>query len=122
MAENECFPDPEGMSDEEKIMLIEQLHTAHHEGMEANSDLINAIAGLAWSMKLMADAAREDNNFRNRKQALGLLIMKLDMLSQFTFQSVGVTSKDLAEAEAFGSIVEDLADDPTLQFPEGEER
>jgi hypothetical protein len=118
---NECFPDPADMSDEEKISLIEQLHTAHHEGMETNNDLINAIAGLAWSMKLMADAAREDNTYSKRKQALSLLILKLDMLSQFTFQSVGVTSKELAEAEAFGSIVEDLANDPTLQFPEGED-
>lgn len=50
-----CMPDPEGMTDEEKVQVIHAFHEAFHEALEALQSMEQLAAGLWVSM----DAVRE---------------------------------------------------------------
>ena len=121
MPDNECFPDPHGMSEDEKIELIDALHYSNHDLIEQHKVLVTAVSSLAFSMHTLAQQAVESNVCGKRTRTIDLLAMKLELISQIGLGTIGVSSEDVEQAEAFSAIVEGLEDDPQFQVPTTEE-
>lgn len=122
MPENECFPDPEGMTDAEKISLIEQLHEANHAYIDNQHDLVDAVSGLAWTFLILAKEAEDGLKWWQFKarRTLRSLVTKLTVIGNVAFTQIGVTADDVNQATQFSDIIGDLADDPAFQVPEEE--
>lgn len=122
MPEGECFPDPNGMTDEEKIELIEQLHEANHFHIEQVIGLVESLQGLALSFRTLAEYAEENDAVGKRTKALRILAIKMALISKITLESLDITEEDVQVAEQFASIVGDLDGDPQFDINGEEER
>lgn len=117
---NECFPDPETMSDEEKIDLITALHEANHHYIDSLRDMADVLASTASSNVVIAEQMLADNTKGERRQALITAAVKLDFIGRTSLAYLGVTPEDIVEAGKFADIVSTLEDDPQFN-PEVEE-
>lgn len=118
--ENECFPDPRDMSDEDKLELIEALHEANHFHMEAAQDAVNNVISLAYGMLKLAEMADDGDRLGRRGKTLDILAHKMSIIAGVSLATYGVTQQDVEETDKFADIVSQLEDDPEFN-KEGEE-
>lgn len=118
---NDCFPDPESMSTEEKIALIEALHVANHELIDQCREMAEAIASGYSSMIVLseqmikADKKRKSGKRRvSRGKNIYTISLKLDTIGRMGLGFLGLTHEDVLEAEKFADIVDQLQADPTF--------
>jgi hypothetical protein len=118
--ENECFPDPEGMDGEQRLELIEALHSDNHDLLDKVRELADVIASGANAMVIIAGELDEADAKGKRRKALILASAKLETIGRMTLAYLGITPEDIEEQSAFADIVSSLEDDPTFN-QEGEE-
>ena len=119
MPDNECFPDPEGMTDEEKIGLIHHLHEGVHEQQEAIIEASQYIASLGYAFVTLSKQARKANRKGKREKFLRKMELKLAVLGNVALSQVGTSEHAVKEAEDFAAIVGQLEEDP--DFNKGED-
>jgi hypothetical protein len=103
------------MPDEQKNLLIEALHEAHHENLEVIEGMGQAIVSLGYAMNVLAKQARKASK-KETKRERGLLRVEaqLQALYRVALAQVGMTPENVKEAEKFQAIVAGLAADPNF--------
>lgn len=122
MSHSECLGDYQDMPDEQKNLLIEALHEAHHENLEVIEGLGQALVSLGYAMNVLAKQARKASK-KETKRERGLLRVEaqLQALYRVALAQVGMTPENVKEAEKFQAIVAGLSADPNFN-PTGEEQ
>jgi threonine dehydrogenase-like Zn-dependent dehydrogenase len=107
MTDNQCFPDPEQMSDEEKLMLIETLHEAHHFNLDQIATAFDILGKTGVSINAWANYAATKGKKHPRK-AVKRMARQLRKLSLAVLASIDVSEEELNQADAFATLVVDL--------------
>jgi hypothetical protein len=115
MSHSDCLGDYQNMPDEQKNLLIEALHEAHHENLEVIEGMGQAIVSLGYAMNVLAKQARKASK-KETKRERGLLRVEaqLQALYRVALAQVGMTPENVKEAEKFQAIVAGLAADPNF--------
>jgi hypothetical protein len=115
MSHSDCLGDYQNMPDEQKNLLIEALHEAHHENLEVLEGMGQAIVSLGYAMNVLAKQARKASK-KETKRERGLLRVEaqLQALYRVALAQVGMTPENVKEAEKFQAIVAGLAADPNF--------
>lgn len=99
---------------EELLATAEALHQGYHELLEERDALIQNITSIGWSLTIVADNASTGDVLGMRAKALRLIRMQLMSLAATGLGGIGLTLKDVKEAEEFSDIAARLEADPTF--------
>lgn len=120
-SDGECFPDPRFMDDEQKLELIEALHSANHTLIDDRAAMAGDIANLGYAMLKWSEACdfALAKGHKRRKKTLALLGRKMEVIGTVALNSVGVSNEQVEEHEAFHAIIDGLEGDPDFNPEEG---
>lgn len=100
------FPDPESLSPEERVQLIEELHEALHVSINERDRLVNVISAVANEiLGPLSQFAREANGFGRRAVSLRVIAAWTQAAESEVWAQIGISDEDRALMRDFVDIV-----------------
>lgn len=107
--------DISALSEEEKDAYLEAFHEAHHVMAEERESMLDHITSMGNAYHQLAEIALTGNVLGMRMKTLNLLRIQMEALAAINLGAVGLTVKDVKEAEDFSEVVNGiLKDDPNF--------
>lgn len=95
------------LSEEEKLALIESLHSSLHLALDV-------LMSMCWSMDYIGSLLLDGDKFGSRKKAINIAALKLKVIAAMVRASYGITQEDVNVTEEFSEIVAQLDGDPSF--------
>lgn len=95
------------LSEEEKLALIESLHSSLHVALDA-------LMSMCWSMDYIGSLLLDGDKFGSRKKTINIAALKLKVIAAMVRASYGITQEDVNVTEEFSEIVAQLDGDPSF--------
>ena len=95
------------LSEEEKLALIESLHSSLHV-------VLDELMSMCWSMDYIGSQLVDGDKFGSRKKAINIAALKLKVIAAMVRASYGITQEDVNVTEEFSEIVAQLDADPSF--------
>ena len=95
------------LSEEEKLALIESLHSSLHV-------VLDELMSMCWSMDYIGSLLLDGDKFGSRKKAINIAALKLKVIAAMVRASYGITQEDVNVTEEFSEIVAQLDADPSF--------
>ena len=95
------------LSEEEKLALIESLHSSLHVALDE-------LMSMCWSMDYIGSLLLDGDKFGSRKKTINIAALKLKVIAAMVRASYGITQEDVKVTEEFSEIVAQLDGDPSF--------
>ena len=95
------------LSEEEKLALIESLHSSLHLALDV-------LMSMCWSMDYIGSLLLDGDKFGSRKKTINMAALKLKVIAAMVRASYGITQEDVNVTEEFSEIVAQLDGDPSF--------
>ena len=95
------------LSEEEKLALIESLHSSLHVALDE-------LMSMCWSMDYIGSLLLDGDKFGSRKKTINIAALKLKVIAAMVRASYGITQEDVNVTEEFSEIVAQLDGDPSF--------
>ena len=95
------------LSEEEKLALIESLHSSLHLALDV-------LMSMCWSMDYIGSLLLDGDKFGSRKKTINIAALKLKVIAAMVRASYGITQEDVNVTEEFSEIVAQLDGDPSF--------
>lgn len=95
------------LSEEEKLALIESLHSSLHVALDE-------LMSMCWSMDYIGSLLLDGDKFGSRKKTINMAALKLKVIAAMVRASYGITQEDVNVTEEFSEIVAQLDGDPSF--------
>ena len=95
------------LSEEEKLALIESLHSSLHLALDV-------LMSMCWSMDYIGSLLLDGDKFGSRKKTINMAALKLKVIAAMVRASYGITQEDVNVTEEFSEIVAQLDADPSF--------
>ena len=95
------------LSEEEKLALIESLHSSLHLALDV-------LMSMCWSMDYIGSLLLDGDKFGSRKKTINIAALKLKVIAAMVRASYGITQEDVNVTDEFSEIVAQLDGDPSF--------